>query len=249
MWYVYLSLALQIFFGVHAVKTGRPFVWVLVITLFSVLGVLGYIIIELLPEWWTSRSGNKVKNVIGKTLDPEKSLKAAQQACELVDSIQNRINLAEQFMQHHRYQEARDLYARCLTGLSAEDPQIMLGLANAEFGVNNPQATINILEKLRVANPTFKSPDGHLLYARALENAGRVPEAMHEYEALNAYYPSPEPACRLAQIHQAQGNKSLAQDIFRAVIKRSATAGKHFNEVNKDWIKLAKREASESSAS
>lgn len=242
MWYVYLSLALQVAFGIHAIKTGRPFVWVLVIILFPVFGFSGYILIELVPEWWASRSGHKVKAAIGKKIDPEKNLKAAQKACEQVDSVQNRINLAEQYLQLQRYNEARELYARCLTGLSAEDPQIMMGMAKAEFGLDNPGAAIIMLDKLKTANPYFKSPEGHLLYARALENANRIPEAIHEYQALSNNYPTPEPAFRLAQIYKIQGNKALADELFQSIIKRSATAGKLFNEVNKDWVKLARRE-------
>ncbi len=242
MWYVYLSLALQIYFGIHAVKTGRPFVWVLVIILFSFLGVAGYIIVELLPEWWASRHGHQVKNAIGKKLDPEKDLKAAQNAHEMLDSVQNRINLAEQYMKLQRFQEARELYARCLSGIHAEDPQVMLGMARAEFGLNNAAATIAMLDKLKQVNPGFKSPEGHLLYARALENAGRIEEAVHEYQSLNSYYSTPEPACRLARIYQTQGKKELAIEIFQSVIKRSISAGKLFNDVNQDWIKIAKRE-------
>lgn len=242
MWIVYLSLALQVFFGIHVIKTGRPFVWVFIIILFSVVGIAGYILVELAPEWWRSRSGRQVKNAIGKTIDPEKSLKEAQATVEKVDSVQNRMKLAEEFLKLNRYQEAREIYAKSLAGVYAEDPQIMLCLAKAEFGLQHFQAVIEVLDKLKAVNPNFKSPEGHLLYARSLEYVNRIPEAIHEYEALNLYYSSPEPACRLAQIYKTQGNISKANELFHAVIKRSASAGKFFNEANQEWIKLAKQE-------
>jgi hypothetical protein len=242
MWIVYLSLAVQIFFGIHAVKTGRPFVWVLVIILTSLLGCLAYVIIELAPEWWASRSGQQVKRAIGKKIDPEKTLKAAQKACEQVDSAKNRLTLAEEYLLLNRYNEARELYARSATGIYAEDPQILLGIAKADFGLNNFEAVISVLDKLKTVSPNFKSPEGHLLYARALEGAGRIPEAILEYQALTHNYPTPEPTCRLAQIYQAAGNKAQADELFQAVIKRSVSAGKLFNEANKEWIKLAKKE-------
>lgn len=176
MWIVYLSLALQIYFGIHAVKTGRPFVWVLVIILTSIFGCIAYVLIELAPEWWASRSGRQAKSAIGKTIDPEKPLKAAQMACEQVDSLQNRIKLAEEYFLLHRYREARELYAKSLAGIYADDPQLMLGMAKAEFGLNNFEAVIGVLDRLKAANPNFKSPEGRLLYARALEGASRIPE-------------------------------------------------------------------------
>ena len=241
MWF-YVSIVLQIIFGIHAVKTKRPFVWVLVIIIFPVFGVGGYIIIELLPEWWRSRSGQQVKSAIGKKVDPENDLKAALKAYEQIDTVKNRVNLAEQYMKLQRYNEARELYTLCLAGTHAEDPQIMLGMARAEFGLRNAEVVIAMLDKLKAANPTFKSSEGHLLYAGALENAGRLPEAIHEYETLGGYYSTPEPACRLAQIYQAQDNKAKADELYQSVITRSATAGKLFNETNKEWIKLAKQE-------
>lgn len=242
MWFVILSLALQIYFGIHAVKTGRPFVWVLVIILTSVFGCAAYVIIELVPEWLASSKGHKFKNAVGAKIDPEKDLKAAQQACEKVDTAKNRLELAEQYLKLNRHQEARDVYARSLTGIYAEDPQFLLGLAKAEFGLDNFAEAIAALDKLKATNPDYKSPEGHLLYARALENAGRIPEAIYEYEALSKYYPTPEPMCRLAQMYQKQGEKGRAAELFQTVIQRSVTAGKLFNETNKDWIKLAKSE-------
>lgn len=242
MWLFALSLAVQIYFGIHAVKTGRPFVWVLVIILTSVIGCAAYVIIELLPEWWASRKGQEVKNAIGKKIDPEKDLKTAQQALVKVDNILNRINLAEEYFKLKRYAEARELYARCLTGPHKEDPQIMLSLAKAEFGLANYTAVLEMLDKLKAANPKAKLPDAHLLYARSLEGMGRLAEAINEYEALSLDYPTPEPVCLLAQIYQAQGNKSRAEELYRSVIRRSATAGLLFNEANQEWIKLAKKE-------
>jgi hypothetical protein len=215
---------------------------VLVIILTSVFGCLAYVVIELLPEWLASRKGQQAKNTIGKKIDPEKDLKAAQEALDKVDTVNNRINLAEEFVKLNRYAQARELYARCLAGPHAEDPQIMLAMARVEFGLNNFAATIEMLDKLKAANLTFKSPEGHLLYARSLEGMGRLPEAINEYEALSNDYSTPEPACRLAQIYQMQGNKTRADELFRSVIRRSATAGQLFNEVNQDWIKLAKKE-------
>jgi hypothetical protein len=243
MWFVYLSLAIQVMFGFHAIRTGRPFVWVLVIILTSVFGCLAYVVIELVPEWLASPGGVKFKAAIGKKIDPEKALNVALKAINKVDTAQNRINLGEQYLLLNRYQEAREVYVRSLTGIYAEDPLFMMGMAKAEFGLNNFATTITLLDNLKAAHPRLKSSEGHLLYARALENDNRIPEAIHEYETLNGYYSSPEPACRLAQIHKTRGNAELANELFQSVIKRSATAGKSFNDVNKEWIKLAKREA------
>lgn len=45
------TVVLQVALAVHAVRTGRPFIWVFVILLFPLLGSLIYIIAELIPDW------------------------------------------------------------------------------------------------------------------------------------------------------------------------------------------------------
>ena len=44
------TIVLQIALAVHAVRTGRPFIWVFLILIFPLMGSLIYIIVELIPE-------------------------------------------------------------------------------------------------------------------------------------------------------------------------------------------------------
>ena len=45
------TIVLQVVLAVHAVRTGRPFIWVFLILIFPLMGSLIYIIAELIPEW------------------------------------------------------------------------------------------------------------------------------------------------------------------------------------------------------
>ena len=47
----------------------------------------------------------------------------------------------------------------------------MLGLARAEFGLGRSEDTVKTLDELRRRWPDYQSAEGHLLYARALEDA------------------------------------------------------------------------------
>src|SRR2546429_5921521 len=60
----------------------------------------------------------------------------------------------------------------------------MLGLAQAQFGKGDASAARATLDELIRHNPDFRSPTGHLLYARALEAEGNVPKALEEYAVL-----------------------------------------------------------------
>ncbi len=52
----------------------------------------------------------------------------------------------------------------------------MLGHAQAQFGKGDASAARATLDELIRRNPDFRSPAGHLLYARALEAEGNVPK-------------------------------------------------------------------------
>lgn len=56
------TVVLQIVLAVHAVRTGRPFIWVFLILLFPLLGSLIYIIAELVPEWERSNALQKLSD-------------------------------------------------------------------------------------------------------------------------------------------------------------------------------------------
>jgi hypothetical protein len=204
--------------------------------------MLAYIIVELLPEFFNGRTGRKAQRAFFKAINPDKDLRSASQAFEVADTAQNAMALAEQFLDRGRFAEAKELYTRYLKGLHADDPQLLLGLARARFGLEDYRGVIQNLDDLKEKNPDYKSPDGHLLYARAKEQLGDLESAIHEYEVLAGYYSGPEPACRLGLILKSVGNFQQAQELFERVIKRSKTAGRHYNDIHKEWVALAKRE-------
>ena len=128
-------------------------------------------------------------------------------------------------------------------GLHADDPDILFGLARAQFGLQEYANVIQTLDRLAAANPKSRTGDMHLLYARAQEESGAIDAAKAEYEALARYYPGPEPRCRLGLILKARGDAEGARKLFQSVLGESDVAGRHYNVIHKEWIALARREA------
>ena len=67
-----------------------------------------------------------------------------------------------------------------------DDAIYALGKARAQFGHGNPQQAVATLDDLRERWPDYQSAEGHLLYARALEESGRTEDALSEYQAVAA---------------------------------------------------------------
>jgi hypothetical protein len=238
-----LVYAVQLALIVHVIKTGRNTIWVFVLLFAPLVGGLAYLIVEILPEITQSRGARRAKRSVSNAIDPNRDLRAATRNLAVADTVQNSLILANQHLERSQFREAADLFARSLRGVHADDPDILLGLAKAQFGLAEYATVIETLERLKKANPAARSAEGHLLYARAREELGEVGEARKEYEALAKYAPGPEARCRLALILKAQGELEAARALFRSVASESEVAGRHYNTIYKDWVALARREA------
>lgn len=237
-----LSIIVQVAFVVHIVKTGRNTTWIWIVLALPVAGSIAYFIIEVLPGLGSSHTARKTKHSVVNTLNPNKDLNQAVQNFSLSDTVENSMNLAAECIGQEKYEEAKSLYERCLTGVHKDDPELMQGLASAEFGLGEFKTCRGILDDLIEKNPDYKSPEAHLLYARSLEGLGETQEALHEYEALDKYFPGPEATYRYAKLLQAIEQQDKARAQFEKILVQAEQAGKHYNNIYGQWIKLAKAE-------
>ncbi|NZA28054.1 tetratricopeptide repeat protein [Luteimonas sp. SJ-92] len=235
------SILLQIGCAVHVVRTGRPLYWVFILLIGSYIAVAIYLVAEVLP----GTGGGRVRPVIRglhDRIDPERGKRQAARQLELADTGDNRRRLAEQSLAAGDYQQASELYRSALRGIYATDPYLMLGLAKAQFALELPHEARKTLDGLIAANPDFRSSDGHLLYARAVEASGDVAAALHEYEALAPGYPGEEARVRHGLLLKRTGDRDAAAELFRETLKRAETSPPYYRREQREWIAIAERE-------
>src|SRR5579862_1371199 len=117
----------------------------------------------------------------------------------------------------------------------------MLGLARAQFAKGDATAARSTLDELIRHNPDFKSPEGHLLYARALESEGNLDKALEEYKVLAPYFPGAEAAVRYAQLLKSQGRAAEAETVARELLEQARIAPAHYRRAQKTWLDTAQR--------
>ena len=140
--------------------------------------------------------------------------------------------------------EAIAIYQQALSGLYESDPNLLLGLAQAQYGAGAFADARATLDKLRTRNPDFRSPEGHLLYARALEGEGQHERALEEYAALTAYYAGAEAPLRYAQMLRACGRTDEARRVLKELMEHARLAPRHYRKMQQEWLLLAERELS-----
>jgi hypothetical protein len=238
-----ISLLIQAGFIIHVIKTGRNqlWIWVLIIPGLAFAGILAYIVVEILPELFGSRAARRTARGFRKAIDPGADLRRYENEARVAGNVASRQRYAEELVRHGRYDDAIAQYREALSGLYEHDPNLMLGLAQAQFGKGEASAARATLDELIRLNPNFRSPQGHLLYARSLEAEGNVQKALEEYRVLAPAYPGAEASVRYAQLLQAQGRRAEAQQVARELLEQARIAPGHYRRAQRPWLEAAQR--------
>jgi hypothetical protein len=239
--YLALPIILEVLLVIHVIKTGRNTLWIFLIIFLPMAGAIAYFIVELLPELLRSRTLQATRRGVKQALDPEGQLRRLQDEAQVTQNVASSQRLAEELLRHERFQDAAAIYRRILTGLYAHDPDLMLGLARAQFGGGDPAAARATLDEAIRMNPQFRSPEGHLLYARALEAEGNTDKALAEYQVLSTSYPGAEAAVRFAQLLKTQGRIEEARTVAKELLEQARIAPAHYRRAQRDWLDSAQR--------
>jgi hypothetical protein len=241
---VVLSLVLQIGCAVHVVRTGRQYYWIWIILATSFLGVVIYLIAEVLPELRNDPRSRKAARQVLHTFDPERQRRHIRQKLEMADTVDNRRALAEECMRLGDYANAVELYRSILKGVFATDAGFLLGLAQAQANSSDFGGARATLDTLFAANPQFRSSDADLLRARVLEAQGDHTQALAHYQTLAMSYPGEEARYRYGALLKQNGRLGDARGVFRDMLARAKHAPRYYRKKEKGWLESAQRDLS-----
>jgi hypothetical protein len=228
----------------HAAKTGRLQPWAFIILGIPLVGGLAYIVVELIPEWFGSPGAQQAPRRVAAKLDPEKRYRELSDRLLDADTIANRAALAGECLEVARFDEAERHYDHILSLPMGDDPIYALGKARAQFGAKRPADAVTTLDNLKAQWPDFESAEGHLLYARALAEAGRVDEALEEFSALVGYAPGAEARVRYGMLLKLVGRTAEARVIFNELLIQMRRAPKHARDMQAEWLAIAEKQLS-----
>ena len=232
----------QLVLIIHVLKTSRNRFWILILLFMPLIGGIAYLVIELLPEFSGSITGQRAVRQVKRTLNPGAELRHHEAAWQQSPNVDNSRRYAEALLDAGRAKEAQDVIGQALTGMFATEPTLLLLRAKIEFTDGTPAQAVATLEDLQEHNPDFRSAEGHLLYARALEAEGRVDEAIREYSSVSGYYPGVEARYRLALCLKANRNETAADKEFKSILNDARLAPAHFRKSQKPWLDAVKKE-------
>lgn len=239
--YGFLVVAMQIFFAVHCVRTGRTG-WLFIILLFPGIGSVVYFFAEYLPDLRSGTTINNLsKNLVSK-INPAAELQRLREQAEHNKSVDNRIALAAGLVNAGLYEEAVAIYKGCLEGIYKDDRTILAGLCRAYLRQENFEEAEKYLTNFNT-NSDMLSKEMRFLYARALEDAGRDEEAAKQYASILNESIGEEVRCRYALLLKKLGRVEEATMIFNEILKDARVSPSFYRRSERRWINIAKKES------
>jgi hypothetical protein len=237
-------LLLDITLIYHASRTGRLQPWAFIILMVPLIGSLAYVCVELIPEWLSGPGAQQARKRLASRLDPEKLYREISDRLAVSDTIANRAALAAECLKIARFDEAERHYDHILKLPMGGEPAYALGKANAQFSRNRAAEAIATLDDLQQHWPDFQSAEGHLLYARALAEVGRLDEALEEFHAVAAYLPGAEAKARYGLLLGLVGRTADARVVFTELLIQMRRAPRYLREAQAEWLSIAEKQLS-----
>ncbi|WP_454761503.1 tetratricopeptide repeat protein [Caulobacter segnis] len=234
-----LSMLFSIALCVHAVRTGQQMYWLWIILAFQPVGGVVYLVAVLGPQFWGGKTARNVGAAARKALDPQREYREAAQAVDDAPTVANRVRMAVAATELGKHAEAEKLYADSLTGMYADDAQLLLGRANALIELNRPNDALPLLEKLGEQPNAGRTPHTMLALGRVYHALGREEQAETALTWAADHYPGFEGIARYTVFLARMGRKDEAREKLAEIDKRLSKTHSHFRKEAKGWRDFA----------
>jgi hypothetical protein len=236
-----LHIVMALFFAMHVINTKQNNYWLMVLFAFPGLGSIIYGLMIWLPDARNSRQGRRFENTLVNVLDPHRELREAHEALDIAATPDNRLRMAHALVNANKAAEAIPHYQNVLRGIYADDPKIQTFLAHAFLEAGNAEEAKEQLDKIIQKNPNYKSPEGHLLYARAVAQLDDRKQAREEYETLIGYYVGLEARARYVESLLEWGDLDRAKPLLDESLKMAKRMPRSARQINQEWISLLEK--------
>jgi hypothetical protein len=233
---------LQLALIIHVLKTGRSRYWIMILLFMPLIGGVAYLVIELVPEFSGSIAGQRAVRGVKQSLNPGADLRQHEAAWNQSTNVDNGRRYAQALLDSGNTIAAEDIINQSLKGLFVTEPTLLLLKARLQFEKDRTSEVVETLESLQEHNPEFRSAEGHLLYARALEAEDRIDDALKEYSAVSGYFPGVEARYRLGLCLEIAGKGTASRAEFDSILTDAKLAPPHFRKSQKTWLDAVKQE-------
>jgi hypothetical protein len=233
----YIEIALQVICALHCIRRGNQNKWLWIIVFLPLVGCIIYIFSEMRPGNNIRRPQIDIKAVI----NPASKLKKLEDIVKFADTFDNKIKLADAYLAAGLTDKAVALYESSLTGAFAENEYGIMQLAHGYFEQERYEDVINVLQKIS-KTPQFARSKTHILYARALELAGKPELAEIEFRLMKGRYSNFEQRYEYGLFLIRADRVEEAAEIFEQIAEEEPQLSAMERRYSRTWIVKSKEE-------
>jgi hypothetical protein len=237
--YYYLIVILQAVCVFHCVRKGNQNKWIWLIVFLPAVGCLIYLFSEII----TKRDLDSVQSNISTIINPVGRIKDLERKLEFSNTFDNKVALADAYLAAGRTQEAIDLYESCLVGVFDDNLYVVTRLIEAYFNSERYDDVARITQKV-LRNSEFPKSHAHVLYALALEKAGKMAQAETELKSMRGKYSNFEGRFNYGQFLVRANRAAEAKAIFDEILEEASHMSSGESRNSKEWFRKTREEMS-----
>lgn len=211
--YFYFIIALQGYCLYHLYKNRNAYYWVFLILFLPLIGCIIYLITQV----YNKRDADKIQENLVSIINPTKKIKDLERKLKFSETYQNKVDLADAYLQINSYDRAIPYYLDALNDNLQNDQYAIKKLIECYFSIQDYEKVILYAEKIKDSSEFIKSRS-QFLYGLALEKTGRPDEAEINLKEIDVRYSFYEERLILAQFllerHKNEEAKTILNDIY-----------------------------------
>lgn len=234
--YFYLIIALQAFCIYHVIKNRNPYYWIFLIFFIPLLGSVIYIITQV----YNKRDAKKITSEITNIINPTKKIKDLEKRLEFSESYQNRVNLANAYLEIGDNENAIKHYKEALEGNFQNDFYVIKNMIEAFNNMGDYKSVVTHAEHIK-SHPEFLKSHTQFLYGIALEKEGDLEKAEENLKAIDVRFSFYKERLVYAQFLLNIGKKDKAKDILESLVSEGQYMTKPNRKIYGDTITGAEK--------
>ena len=233
----FMWMAVNLYFIVHAIKTGRPYYWIWIIFVMPVLGAAAYFLVEMRPnlrsiDW---------SNLRWRFASPQTRISILGEEANASPTVKNRTRLAREYESQEQWALAAAAYRECLTGVFDNDPRLLICLASALLEQGEQSEAHDIACKIPPQRDFKLEDDRKLALFRSQSAIGKSEDAIAGLEELASRKSGLAPRFYLAQAKAASGDETAANLDLQKIIQTYRNGNALMRKHEQQWYVQACR--------
>ena len=238
MLYYYFILAIQVYCVYHAYKNKNNYYWYFIIFFVPLIGCIIYLLTQVINK----RDVTNITEEITTIINPTKKIKDLESVLKFSNTFQNKINLADAFLENKDFYNAILYYEKALDSNFKNEPHTLNKLIKCYFKTQNYDKVIACSKKINL-DKDFK--DSAYFYGLALEQIKDFNEAEKQLRKIDKRFSNYNERLELSNFLIRMNKNNDAKEILNEITSEINSMTKNNSRKYKSIIIEAEKKLSQ----